>query len=588
MRGRIFFKLMLASLLVILAATVTLDVSIRGAWESSLREEIEESLVQKTRLLVQRVETDRQGSLQEIARLHSQAAEARATIIDRSGKVLADSEADPATMENHAGRPEFMAALNGRVGKSVRFSHTLQVDFLYVAAPAAGGAVRLAYPLSAIRSATVQVRRTLVKGSLWALLVALLAAAAVTRSISRRLHRIVEFAERVATGDLSARIAEASSDEIAQVAAALDKTARKLEHSFAELRSSRQQLETLLESMQDAVIAVSDDLKVQWTNRAMNRLSPAGARVGAPVVEAIRDPDFLQALKETFRNRSARTARATSISPGRTFDVAIAPMGDAGAVAVLHDMSEIERVEKTRRSFIENVSHELRTPLSSIQGYSETLADMVPAEDATAREFLEIIRKNAARLSRIAEDLLILARVESGEERFEFQQVGPAELFEDALESFREAARSRGVELRVAEAVSAPVRADKDALHRVFANLIDNALKYGGSGGRIVLGAREVEGGVEFYVRDFGPGIPSEHLPRLFERFYRVDRARSRESGGTGLGLAIVKHILLAHGGSVRAESELNHGATFFFTLPREELAVAGSQASRASVRRPG
>jgi two-component system phosphate regulon sensor histidine kinase PhoR len=234
---------------------------------------------------------------------------------------------------------------------------------------------------------------------------------------------------------------------------------------------------------------------------------------------------------------------------------------------VLRDQTERDRVEKTRRDFIANVSHELRTPLTSIQGYAETLLDAVQ-ENGHSREFLEVIRKNAMRMSRLTEDLLTLARVESGEQRFDMQPAMPAELLREAVQSFREIARMQGTELQVEDSAPGPVIADREAIHQVFSNLIDNALKYGASGGRIVLGARPVASSVEFWVRDFGPGISSEHLPRLFERFYRVDKARSRESGGTGLGLAIAKHIVLAHGGTIRAESELNHGSMFLFTLP--------------------
>jgi two-component system phosphate regulon sensor histidine kinase PhoR len=292
------------------------------------------------------------------------------------------------------------------------------------------------------------------------------------------------------------------------------------------------------------------------------------------VVETIRDPDFLATVREATATRKVKTARATSIVPGRTFDVTAAPLPGGGAVAVLRDLTETERVEKTRRDFIANVSHELRTPLTSIQGYAETLLDSTPDHGAPNREFLEIIRKNSGRMSRLTEDLLTLARVESGETRFDVEPVPPSEILHDAEESFREIARAHGIDLHI-NIKDAPVPetlpmvlADREAIHQVFSNLIDNALKYGATGGRVVLGARTVPHAVEFFVQDFGAGIGSEHLPRLFERFYRVDKARSRESGGTGLGLAIAKHIMLAHGGSIRAESELGHGSTFLFALP--------------------
>lgn len=419
------------------------------------------------------------------------------------------------------------------------------------------------------------VHTTLLWTSALALLVAIVLSLLAARSVSRRLRRIMDFAGRIAAGDLSARIAEDSSDEIGQMATALDTTAHQLERSFQHVRTGQQQLETVLNSMQEAVIAVSAEGKVQWANRVMNRLTPAGVRLGAPVVETVRDPDFLRVITGALQEGGVRTARATTILPGRSYDVTAAPMPGAGAVAVLHDVSEIERVEKTRRDFVANVSHELRTPLTSIQGYAETLLDS--AAQGSEREFLEIIRKNAVRMASLSEDLLTLARVESGEVAFRFRPVTPAELLNDAANSFREIARSQRVELIVESATERPVEADTDAVHQVLANLIDNALKYAASGGKIVLGARHAGATVEFYVRDFGPGIASEHLPRLFERFYRVEKARSRESGGTGLGLAIAKHIVRAHGGNIRAESALGHGSTFVFTLPAAALAVAQS-----------
>ena len=581
MRNRIFFKLLAAFLIVIVAAAITFDFAVGGAWQSSLRAEIERNLVQKTQLLAHRVETDRSHSLADIAAQEGKSAGARVTIIDPAGNVLADSEANPAGMENHGARPEFIAALAGKIGSNERRSATIGIPFLYVAVPISGGAVRLAYPLSDVEAISTEVRRRLVIASGLAFLFALIVASVAAQWSARRLDRIVEVAARIAEGDLHARIREASQDEIGRVAGAIDATARRVEESFAAVRSSQRQLETLLNSMQDAVIAVSAEGLVQWANQPMNSLVPQGTRLHQPVVETIRDPDFLATVKEATTTREVKTARATSIVPGRAFDVTAAPLPDGGAVAVLRDLTETERVEKTRRDFIANVSHELRTPLTSIQGYAETLLDTTPDHGAPTREFLEIIRKNSSRMSRLTEDLLTLARVESGETRFEPESVPPIEILHDAEESFREIARTHGIELQIqdfsqaaSQAEDSPVQhlrsvlADREAIHQVFSNLIDNALKYGSQGGRIILGARSVPHAVEFFVQDYGAGIASEHLPRLFERFYRVDKARSRESGGTGLGLAIAKHIMLAHGGTIRAESDLAHGSTFLFTLP--------------------
>jgi len=610
-KNRIFFKLLAAFLIVIAASAVILDFTLGRAWEASLRAEIDRSLTQKTVMFAHRVENDRSHSLADIAAQEGQAAGARATIIDSSGKVLADSESNSANMESQAVREEFSAALAGKPGRGERPSSSLGVPFLYVAVPISGGAVRLGYPLSDVEAVQSAVHRWLAWGSALALTIALLVAAIASTSTARRLEHIVEVAAHIAEGDLKARVQDGGLDEIGRLGGALDQTARQVERSFAAVRSSQRQLETLLNSMQDAVIAVSADGLVQWANQPMDRLVSQRVRLNAPVVEIIRDPDFLATVNAATTDKEVKTARATSIVPGRAFDVTAAPLPGGGAVAVLRDLTETERVEKTRRDFIANVSHELRTPLTSIQGYSETLLDTTPENGAPTREFLDIIRKNAARMSRLTEDLLTLARVESGETRFDAEPVPPLELLHDAEESFREIAKGYGVELQIqetpagnapagngsekseseksgseksgsgksssSESISAKshspetlprVLADREAIHQVFSNLIDNAMKYGRTGGKVVLGARSGPRGVEFYVQDFGAGIPSEHLPRLFERFYRVDKARSRESGGTGLGLAIAKHIMLAHGGSIRAESELNHGSRFLFTLP--------------------
>ncbi len=576
---------MFVFLLVIGATAITLQLTVHRVWKRTLRQQIERNLQEKTLMFANRVEVGGQKPLAEITREEGQAAGARATVIDPTGKVLADSEADPSTMENHAHRPEFIAALAGKVGMDERSSRTLNIPFVYVAAPVSGGAVRLAFPLTEIEVTARPLDKTLFWGSLAAFVFAVLVATAASHYVGRRLQRIVTFAERVAGGDLAARIASTSTDEIGQVAAALDKTARRVEESYVRVQTSQRELETLLNSMQDAVIAVDGGGRVQWANRGMDRLLHHAPRLNAPLIDSVRDPDFLAAIQEAARDQVVTSARSNTVASGRTFNVTAAPMPGGGAVAVLRDLTEAERMEKSRRDFIANVSHELRTPLTSIQGYTETLLDS-PLENNNAREFLEIIRKNAARMSRLTEDLLRLARVESGEQRFVMQRVSAEELLRDALESFREVARSYGVELGVelgvepgaelaiANAIlTGHVNADREAIHQVFSNLIENALKYAASGKKVVLGARaagtgEAKTGVEFYVKDFGPGISSEHLPRLFERFYRVDKARSRESGGTGLGLAIAKHIVLAHGGAIRAESELNHGSTFLFTLP--------------------
>ena len=395
-------------------------------------------------------------------------------------------------------------------------------------------------------------------------LVALLAA----RSVSRRLEKMVVFAQEIAAGHLAARLPESGSDEIALLAGALDQTARQIELNFRNLESGRQQLETLLNSMNDAVVAVSPQREVVWFNGAMKNLAAGSIAVGTPLIRAVRDPELLRLVDDVLETRKVGYVSLFSVSPGRTFGMTAAPLPDGGAVCVLRDSTEVARVERTRRDFIANVSHELRTPLTSLLGYTETLLD--ESLDSKTREFLDIIRRNAQRMSRLTEDLLTLARVESGEDPLEPGPVSARELLRDAQVSFSDVAKGKGIAIEIAQSPEVQVVADSDAIHQVFANLIDNALKYAPGDKNIILGAEETAAGnVEFYVKDSGPGISSEHLTRLFQRFYRVDKARSREAGGTGLGLAIVKHIVLNHGGEAGVRSELGHGSTFWFRLPK-------------------
>jgi two-component system phosphate regulon sensor histidine kinase PhoR len=569
MRSRIFLKMMAAFVMVIAAATLILDFNIRHTWEDSISSDVERLLEQNTRSFALRVQNDHDHPLQQMADEEAHITEMRATIIARDGTVLADSSADYKTMENHGSRPEVKAALEGATGTNVRVSKTVGVEFLYLAVLGGDKVVRLAFPLSSIQGHIAQIRQTLMRGTALALALALLIALAVAQRVSRRLRRIVGFAEQIASGNLAARIAEHSDDEIGQVAVALDRTARRLEENFAAIREGQVQLEALLNSMKDGVIAVSPDLRVLWANQAITDIVRQPARIGAPVIELVRHPDFLSTIRTAVQLQQRQSTIATSLAGSRSFSITAEPLPDGGVVSVLHDISEIERVEKTRRDFIANVSHELRTPLTSIRGYAETLLESGEDLSGNTGEFLQVIRRNAERMGRLTEDLLVLARVESGEEKLDRRSHSVQQMISEAVQSMQKNAGSEDVEITIGEVPAGSVMADSYAVHQIFANLISNALRYAQNGKKIIIGAKEKPNGIEFSVRDFGPGIASEHLPRIFERFYRVDKARSRESGGTGLGLAIVKHIVLNHGGSVRVESAVGHGSTFFFTLTK-------------------
>jgi two-component system phosphate regulon sensor histidine kinase PhoR len=401
-----------------------------------------------------------------------------------------------------------------------------------------------------------------------ALAVALPLAIWVAGSISARLRRVLAFSRRIANGDLAARIEEDGKDEISFIEAALNQTVERLGKDIAELESSRHELALMLDSLQEAVVAITPEGVVRWSNAVMQRIAGSQLVLGRPLVHSVRDPELLACVRGALERRELCVGRANLLAPGRVFEVNAAPLPSGGALAVLHDVTGIEAAQKSRREFVANVSHELRTPLTSIQGYVETLIEDPSPSQETTLEFLGVILKNASRMNRLTEDLLALASVESPDYKLSLQPVRASILLQDVIDSLRGMVGDSGVKLQSAGAPDALVMADPDAMHQVFGNLMENALKYAQSGKRIRAGARLLTSEVQFSIQDFGPGIASEHLERIFERFYRVDKARSRESGGTGLGLAIVKHIVQAHGGRVWAESELGKGAQFHFTLP--------------------
>jgi two-component system phosphate regulon sensor histidine kinase PhoR len=401
-----------------------------------------------------------------------------------------------------------------------------------------------------------------------ALLVALPIAGWAASRVAARLQRVVTFARRIAQGDLSARLEPGRSDELAEMEAALNQTAERLGQSFAEIESSRHELATMLDSMQEAVVAVTAEGHVRWSNVVMKRIAGTEIRVGRPLVHSVRDPELLHCIKSAHEAREVRYGRSSSLAQGRIFEISAAPLPTGGVIAVLHDVTRIESAERSRRDFIANVSHELRTPLTSIQGYVETLVQEPQPDPATANEFLQVILKNATRMNRLTEDLLALATIESPNYKLAMQPIRASEMVSDAIDSLGGLVVDSGVKLESCGAPDALVMVDPDAMNQVFGNLVENAVKYGKAGKRIKIGARAVEDQIEFFEQDFGPGVGSEHIHRIFERFYRIDKARSREAGGTGLGLAIVKHIVQAHKGQIRAESELGSGTTFLFSLP--------------------
>jgi two-component system, OmpR family, phosphate regulon sensor histidine kinase PhoR len=406
----------------------------------------------------------------------------------------------------------------------------------------------------------------------------------MTRSVRTNIVRLETSANTMPERKVDA--AKQGYRDFDGLAGAISLASDRVERVLNDTAESRRELEAMIDSMQDAVVAVDPAGRIQWTNQRMQRLMPgtsvSGAiRVGHALVQTIRDPDVLECVRIALEQRIIDERRSTSLLPGRIFEISASPMPGGGAVAVLHDITRIEQVERTQRDFVANVSHELRTPLTSITGYVETLLDHEASLSTQAREFLTTILKNATRMNRLTEDLLIMARVESSEQELHPGPVPADILVRDAVQAMSGLVQDAEAVLEVGETTTVEVYADTDAILQVLSNLIENGIKYGQARNelhcRVVVSAREISEptpAVEFRVRDFGQGIASEHLSRIFERFYRVDKARSRESGGTGLGLAIARHVVQTLGGTIRAESELNAGSTFIFTLPLAEQPV--------------
>jgi two-component system phosphate regulon sensor histidine kinase PhoR len=437
-------------------------------------------------------------------------------------------------------------------------------------------------------------------------LIACAIAVGMTRYVRKALAPLQALAEKIP--DQAPKLDDLGLQRYSEfdgLAGAIAGASTKSQAALDEAQEERRELEALLDSMQDAVVAVDAAGRIQWANQAMQRLlagvSASGAtaassvRVGHALVQTVRDPEVLACVKAALEERVVCERRTTSLAPGRIFEVNASPMPAGGAVAVLHDITRIEEVERTQRDFVANVSHELRTPLTSISGYVETLLDMEYRDgeeslSPVAREFLGTILKNATRMSRLTEDLLTMARVESREAVLHPRAVRADVLVRDAVAAMSGMVQDAEAVLEIGETTGAEVFVDADAMVQVLGNLIENGIKYGQAKDaqrcRVVVSAREVwaldadgpggdesgaegAGAVEFSVRDFGAGIASEHLTRIFERFYRVDKARSRESGGTGLGLAIARHMVEMQGGTIRAESELGAGSEFLVRLPQ-------------------
>jgi len=514
---------------------------------------------------------------------------ARITVIAPDGKVLGDSDAPSANLENHRERPEVRAALADGDGQSSRVSASVSRPLFYRAWRQDRGneqrIVRLAVPMATIQHARSRIRTAIWGGVGLAALAALWPALRVSRRLSQRLANLAEFSSAVARGEEARLLAPEGEDDVGRLERDLQTMAQTLSARLEAAQDEQGKLAAVLRSMVEGVLVIDRNGIIRLSNRCAEQLFGLSANetlVGTPLIAVSRDPDLRTLVREVMRSDcEPPLVREVTLQEGIGLQVTATPIAEPDAPAnlfilVFHDITELKKLEATRRDFVANVSHELRTPLTAIRGYAETLQSGALNDPELARKFVAVIERHSERLTRLTNDLLTLSDLELG--RTELQPIAMALV--PTVEAALEALKSRAADGQVQLGADVPpdlplVHADPDRVEQVLVNLVDNAVKYTPAGGSVTVSARvhTRPGGengrmVEICVRDTGIGIPARDLPRLTERFYRVDKARSRELGGTGLGLAIVKHIVQAHGGTLQIESEFGRGTCVHVHLP--------------------
>ena len=583
-RTRLFLTSTAAATVTLLVATLLFSWWIR----QSVGDRIELALVSEAKLAAETLSHRRSATPSELdaeADALGRLVSTRITFIAPDGTVTGDSELSAAALQtagNHSDRPEIRQALAEGLGVARRYSDTLRTDMLYVAVPVKNdtmpdlSVIRLAVPLTEVQQQLAAVRR-IAAISLGIGVVTAVALSWLTSIVlARRMRLIAETARRYAAGDLSRPANDRGQDEIGTIARALDDAVHEVDRRTNELLPDRRRIEAMLGSMIEGVLVVNEYGRLQLVNDAARRmLRISDAPEGSHYLEIVRHPQVAAQIGYAL-DGEARSGREFSlpIAPGATFIARSAPItagSTRGAVLVLHDITDLRRADQIRRDFVANVSHELRTPLTAVRGYVEALIDGV-ADPQQQQGFLETIARHTGRMERLVRDLLRLARLDAGQEILERVPCQLASVFhgiEVELGDIIAAHRQQVVHDIAADAAVAP--GDPGKLHDVFRNLMENAANYSPEGSTIVLAARRVRDRLVVTVADEGPGIPDADLPRVFERFYRVDKARARDRrdpGGTGLGLAIVKHLVELHGGRVAAANRPSGGAVITVDLP--------------------
>jgi two-component system, OmpR family, phosphate regulon sensor histidine kinase PhoR len=572
LHSRLVFFNVVAIVLITLFMGYYLSSRLRSTFEYEIEDQLYSSAVLGKSYI--RVSPLRGNSI-ELANDIGGALGVRVTLIDKTGKVLGDSELTPedvAIVENHGDRPEVMAALESGRGVSVRQSNTVGVPFIYVAIMLDDGNVlRIARPLEPVETFIGGLRKQLLIALIISIGLTLVFGYMVYMFVSRPLHRMAQASNALAVGNLNVELPVVGDSDLAVMGSSLNAMARSLRKQMEELQDDKARIEAIVAAMSAGIIVFDRDARVVLANESIRRLLDIhGDPAGRIPMELVRHPALETAVRDALRGTDVPAVDLTT-GGGRVLSAKAAPVRSLSgqtelAVVVFHDLTEIRRTETMRKDFIANVSHEFKTPLTSIRGYAETLVDTAAHDPEHTREFLETIQRNATLLQALVDDLLVLAQLES-EPPVEKQPILVRRLIEEQIWSRQHLLDDKKIKT-VLECPPVEILADRSRLTRAVSNLLDNAIHYNRPGGEIRISGRATSNGFAVDIEDTGSGIPQGDLVRVFERFYRVEKSRTRESGGTGLGLAIVKHAVESQGGTISVASRLGTGSTFTITLP--------------------
>lgn len=583
MQKKIFAYIMLVLLITLIISSFFTARTIKNLNLSQIEGKLEAETYILSKMLSEDIQLDNIEHIKTVIREVSDRLDIRITVIDKYGKVIGETSYDPSLMENHLQRPEIQDALHGGLGKEIRFSSTMNIDFLYIAQPIYKdeniiGIVRLSTPLKEIDGVMRSINSNLIIALIPGLLLSLLLVYIITVSIARPIKEIKNAAVDITKGKLDSSINIIRNDEIGELAKAIDFMAASLRDKINSIKDKNTKMEAILSSVVNGIIAVDSNENILFINpiaQEMLNITETDI-VGKHMLRVIRNNKIDNIIKDILKNKSFEESEITINYPSekifRLYSNAIKyPESDRiiGLIIIIQDITEIKNLEKMRSEFVANVSHELKTPLTSIKGFVETLKAGAIEDNEAAVRFLNIIEDEANRLNRLISDILSLSEIENKKSMPRNEIIDTQEKIIEIVSLLQNQAVHKNISLNAKiDADVSKLKGDTDQFKQMLINLVDNALKYTPEGGAIEVAAYNLKNNVVIRIKDNGIGIPKEYIPRLFERFYRVDKARSRNVGGTGLGLAIVKHIILQFKGKIEVQSEVGKGTEFILSIP--------------------